>query len=260
MLKICNIQDFSLHDGPGIRTTIFLAGCPLRCVWCHNPETQQMTSTLIYEEKKCIVCKQCACCPNGVHAFTPQHIVSRESCTLCGACVAACPTDALQLSHKTLSDEEYFTLVERQKRLSGNDGGITFSGGEPLLQGEKLIELINKTEVHTAIETCGYADEDLFRRVVKSVDYVMFDLKIADDTLHQHYTGVSNKQILKNLEHLRNSGTEYILRTPLIPGVTDTHENLVALSTIVGNDNWEKLEYNVLTPAKYARIGKRYSL
>lgn len=260
MLNICNIQDFSLHDGPGIRTTIFLAGCPLHCLWCHNPETQSTTPVLIYEEKKCILCKQCALCPNGVHSFSPEHIVSRENCTLCGKCVSVCPTSALALSHKELSDEEYYNLVARQKRLSGEKGGITFSGGEPLMQGEKIIELISKTDIHTAIETCGYADENLFKRVIESVDFVMFDLKLADDTLHKKYTGVSNELILRNLEHLRNSGTEYILRTPLIPNITDTAENLDALSKIVGNDKWEKLEYNTLTPAKYDRIGKKYTL
>ncbi len=205
-------------------------------------------------------CKQCVCCPNGVHSFAPQHTVSRERCTQCGKCVSVCPTDALQLSHRELSNDEYFALVARQKRLSGNEGGITFSGGEPLLQGEALIDLINNTDAHTAIETCGYADERLFRRVIECVDYVMFDLKLADDALHQHYTGVSNALILRNLEHLRVSGKPFILRTPLIPGITHTEENLAALSTIVGDDEWEKLEYNALTPTKYQRIGKPFLL
>ena len=256
MLKISNVQDFTVHDGPGIRTTIFLAGCPLRCSWCHNPETQK--NTLIFEEKRCALCGGCSVCSSGVHSFNNGHILNRDKCILCGKCVEVCPTDALELSFKELTDQEFIDLAERQKRLSGENGGITFSGGEPLMQGEKIIELIEKIDIHTAIETCGYADEELFKRVINKVDYVMFDLKLADSELHKKYTGVSNQLILKNLENLRNSGKEFVLRTPLIPNITDTAENLAALSKIIGNDPWEKLEYNVLTPVKYDRIGKEY--
>ena len=260
MLKICNVQDFSLHDGPGVRTTIFLAGCPLKCVWCHNPETRNMTSTLIFEEKKCTSCKKCTVCPNDVHTFSPLHTVFREKCTLCGKCVTECNENALDFSTKDLSDEEFYELAERQKRLTGENGGITFSGGEPLMQGEKIIELAKSTDVNVALETCGYADENLFKRVIDSVDYVMFDLKLADENLHKKYTGVSNDLILRNLQILRNSGKDFVLRTPLIPNITDTKENLDAIKKIVGSDKWEKLEYNTLTPAKYARIGKEYLL
>lgn len=260
MLKICNIQDFSLHDGPGIRTTIFLAGCPLRCVWCHNPETQDKKPVLVYEAQACIHCGQCTICPNGVHRFSPEHTLQREHCHLCEQCVAACPTGALTVSQKELSDREFVALAEKQKRLAGNGGGITFSGGEPLMQGKALLRLMEMTDVHIAIETCGYADEDLFLAVVRRADYVMFDLKLADDQQHRQYTGVSNRLILRNLEQLRNSGTPFVLRTPLIPGITDTEDNLQAISRIVGKDPWEKLPYNSLTPAKYAKIGKPYTL
>ena len=128
------------------------------------------------------------------------------------------------------------------------------------MQGEELLRLMSSAKIHTAIETCGYGNEDLFQEVVKKADYIMFDLKLADDDLHRKYTGVSNRLILRNLEHLRNSGTPFLLRTPLIPGITDTQDNLDALSYIVGNDPWEKLEYNILTPAKYQRLGLNYSL
>ena len=258
LLKICNIQDFCLHDGPGIRTTIFLAGCPLRCEWCHNPETQSKKPVLIYEKEKCIGCKLCEGCQSGVHTFEQGHSILRDKCTLCGHCVSMCPACALEFSHKEISDEEFYKLAQKQKRLSKENGGITFSGGEPLMQGETILRLIGNTDIHTAIETCGYADEELFKKVISKVNYVMFDLKLADDAAHKKYTGVSNKLILKNLENLRACTTPYVLRTPLIPGITDTEKNLEALSEIVGNDTWEKLEYNVLTPSKYERIGKPY--
>lgn len=259
-MKICNIQDFSLHDGPGIRTTIFTAGCPLRCAWCHNPETQSLKSVLIYEKARCIGCRQCAQCKNSVHQFSPEHTIFRNKCDTCGFCVKNCNTSALSFSVRELSDNEYERLIFRQRRLSGNEGGITFSGGEPLFQGEELLRLMNKTDIHIAVETCGYADEVLFKAVIKRADYIMFDIKLADDEMHKKYTGVSNAPILRNLEHLRSSGTPFVLRTPLIKSVTDTKDNLLKLSNIIGNEPWEKLEFNPLTPAKYERIGKEYPL
>ncbi len=259
-LTISNIQTGTLHDGPGVRTTVFLAGCPLRCLWCHNPETQSMAPTLTFDVQKCTHCGICATCPSGVHAFTPEHTIVWDKCTRCGQCVAVCPQGALGFSSRALTVEEYDALVKRQARLVGDQGGITFSGGEPLLQGENLLHFLERTSLHTAIETCGYADQALFREVIDAVDYVMFDLKIAHSDTHRLYTGVHNHLILDNLEWLRRCGKPYLLRTPLIPGITDTQENLTALAHIVGDSPWETLPYNPLTPAKYDRIGRPYIL
>lgn len=258
-LKITNVQDFTLHDGPGIRTTLFLSGCPLRCAWCHNPETWEQEGILIFDAERCTVCGRCGLCENGVHTFEKTHGVHREKCILCGECVSACPTGALALSTRELSDGDYARIVERQLRIAGKEGGITFSGGEPLMQGRELIRLMKAYPVHTAIETCGYADAELFEEVVGAADYVMLDLKLASDELHRKYTGVSNAPILRNLDILRKSRTPFVLRTPLIPNITDTDENLSELKKIVGGDTWERLEYNVLTPVKYARIGRSLS-
>lgn len=259
-LKITDVQTFTLHDGPGIRTTIFLAGCPLRCVWCHNPEAKTQKNQLIFDSKKCTLCKACAVCPQNVHSFEDGHIIDRSACKLCGKCIAACKNGALKESVRQLSIEEYLNIAERQQRLAGENGGITFSGGEPTMQGEALIEFLKKTPIHKAIETCGYCEEELFKRVIENVDYVMFDVKIADEAMHKKYTGVSNELILKNLENLRKSGKPFILRTPLIEGITNTDKNLAEIEKIVLNDNWEKLNYNTLTPMKYDRIGEKYLL
>ncbi len=259
-LKITDVQSFTLHDGPGIRTTVFLAGCPLSCVWCHNPEAKSQKPILVFDVKKCTFCKACEICPNNVHTFDTLHKIDRSRCNLCGKCIEVCKPKALSVSVRTLSLNDYLGIVERQARLVGENGGITFSGGEPLSQGKALIEFLEKTTIHKAIETCGYADEELFKEVIKRVDFVMFDIKLADSELHKKYTGVSNDLILKNLEHLRKSGKPFVIRTPLIPGITDKKDNLSKIEKIVNGDKWEQLQYNTLTSLKYERIGENYSL
>ena len=261
-MRITDIQSFCLHDGPGIRTVIFLAGCPLSCPWCRNPEAREGRPLLSYDASLCIGCMQCAApCTEGVHRTSDgMHALHRDACTACGACTAVCPSGALTVPLRVLTEEELFSVAERQRRLCGEDGGITFSGGEPLLYGDELCRLIPRLGVHTAIETSGYADGALFRRVIEAVDYVMMDIKLAHDDAHCRYTGVSNRPILENLAILRKSGKPFLLRTPLIPGITDTAENLAAIERLVGNDPWERLPYHGAAESKHTRLGLSYHL
>jgi len=259
-LDITNIQTFSIHDGPGIRTTLFLAGCPLKCAWCHNPETQNGKPVLAFEGAKCTLCGRCAACPRMVHTFEQGHKINRDNCILCGECIKNCPADALSSSQRALTEEEYIKVARRQERIVGDGGGITFSGGEPLYQGERFLHFLSLYPIHRAVETCGFAPEDTFCKMLELADFVMFDVKLADSGRHRKYTGVPNEQILKNLDNLRQSGKRFILRTPLIPGITDTEENLAAIREIVKDDHWETLSYNPLTESKYRRIGREFTL
>ena len=247
---IFDIKEMAVHDGPGIRTTVFFKGCPLRCKWCHNPEGLSSQPQLMYKNARCTGCKNC------------QKKCEHDECKAFGRCMHACPENCLEISGRKVETKE---LAEELKQsaeiLGGTFGGFTFSGGEPLAQPEFLLELIEELkDYHLCIETCGFCDSKIFKSVMDKLDFIIMDIKIANNELHKKYTGVSNEIILENLKILKESGKPFIIRTPLIPNITDTKENLEAIEKIIGGSTWEKLPYNAAAGAKYKMLGMEYSL
>ena len=237
---VFDIKEFSLHDGPGARTTVFLKGCPLRCIWCHNPEGLNAEPQLLVKHNLCTHCNKC------------KQVCNHPECAPFNRCLHACPNGLLSVSGRYVSSDELAkSIMENNDIFTQTNGGVTFSGGEPLMQSSFLLETISKLNCHIAIQTSGYAKRDVFKEVINSVDYVMMDIKLADKNIHKKYTGVYNDIILENFQYLKNSGKEYVIRTPMIKNICDTAENLNSISQIIGDSHWEKLPENTLRQAKY---------
>lgn len=247
---IFDIKEFSIHDGPGARITVFLKGCPLRCKWCHNPEGLSCKPQLMIKENLCVHCMRCR--------MPCEH----EECKSFDRCIHACPNGCISVSGKVISDVELASKINSNAEvLNSMRGGVTFSGGEPLLQADFVCSAAEKLrDMHKAIQTSGYADIETYKKVILKMDYVMQDIKLADEEAHIKYTGVSNKKIIKNIEWLKDSGKKFVLRVPLIPDITDTDENLEKISKIAGSYPVELLRYNSLAGAKYKMIGMKYLL
>lgn len=245
---IFDIKEMAVHDGPGLRTTVFMKGCPLRCVWCHNPEGLTSKPQLMYKETRC---KKCGLC---------DRKCNHESCKPFGRCIKVCPENCLELVGREVEPAELAAEMEQSALVLGDSfGGFTFSGGEPLAQPEFILEVMQQLPAyHFCIETSGYTNEKTFRSVLEQLDYVIMDIKLADETAHRKYTGVSNKKILKNLDVLRESGKPCCIRTPLIPGITDTEDNLSTIKNLVSDLPHELLKYNPVGEAKYKMLGISY--
>ncbi|MBR4749982.1 MAG: glycyl-radical enzyme activating protein [Abditibacteriota bacterium] len=244
---IFDIKEFALHDGEGVRTTVFLKGCPLRCLWCHNPEGQSPLPELFQKRG----CRECGLCRRGC---------SHPDCRPFGRCLHVCPDNLITVAGR---ETDPVSLARELRRRSDAFGGITLSGGEPLLQPEFSLALLREfggAEGDTCLETCGYAPPDVFRRVTEACRCVYMDLKLADPAEHKKYTGRDNALILANLETLRERRDGWLLRVPLIPGITDTEANLTALARLAGGAPVELLEYNLLAGAKYGGLGRRYGV
>ena len=234
---VFNIQKYSLHDGPGIRTTVFLKGCPLRCWWCHNPESQSAAREVYRNLPRCVRCDQClAACPQRDH-HADLNDADPDDCLRCGACVEACPTEARQMVGRRMSIDDVMAAV-LQDRIFYDDsgGGVTFSGGEPLMQPEFLGELLDacrREGLHVAIDTCGFADQNRFLSLAQRSNLVLYDLKTLDDQLHEQFTGASNRMILDNLQALSRVHDNIWIRLPIIPGWNDEATGLKTTARFV---------------------------
>jgi pyruvate formate lyase activating enzyme len=262
-LRVTEIQRFCMHDGPGIRTTVFLKGCPLRCAWCHNPETQKMTSELLFYKNKCILCGGCeALCGSSAHSTCNEHGIDRQKCILCFECVENCPTGALEKCGEDMSIDQILEITQKDKAFYGENGGITVSGGEPFAQGEATIALLRECKergLSTAVETCGYADTETLYKAVEFVDLFLWDIKDTDDKRHKKHTGVSNKKIFENLSVINEMGARIRMRCILVNGVnTDkTHykELAVIAKKIKNFDGLELIPYHAYGGTKSVFLG-----
>ncbi|MDD2957764.1 MAG: glycyl-radical enzyme activating protein [Lachnospiraceae bacterium] len=242
--RLFNVQRFSVHDGPGIRTTLFFKGCNLRCRWCHNPESYKMEPEIQYLREKCIECGECRkVCEHGIRIEQGKR-TGLENCVLCQKCVDACMNGALKYAGREYTLEELTGLALRDRAYYENSGGgITASGGEPLLQSEfvgLLFQKMKEQGISTALDTAGNVEFEHFRRVLPFTDLVLLDIKIMDDELHRSYTGASNRKILENARRLMEMGQRMHIRVPVIAGVNDTLENAWALQKLI--DGYECVE------------------
>jgi glycyl-radical enzyme activating protein len=262
---IFDIQRGSMHDGPGIRTTVFLKGCPLHCIWCHNPESQSRTREISFRPESCAACEECVkTCLEGAHRIVEGiHIFDRSLCKQCGNCVETCLYEALKMAGKEQTVEDVMAVVLRDRPFyEQSGGGLTISGGEPLLQAEFTLELLQVAKVeglHTCLDTCGWTSKRLYEQVLPSVDLFLFDIKATDRETHRKLTGVSNALILSNLDFLIHQGAKIRLRCPLIPGVNDSPENLAGIAALSrrypGLEGIDLMAYHNIGNAKYERFG-----
>jgi pyruvate formate lyase activating enzyme len=266
-----NVQRFSTEDGPGIRTTVFFKGCPLHCAWCHNPEGLSSRPDLVWFDVRCIAARDCLrVCPEGALDLTPQGLrIDRERCTVCGACAEACPAAALEVIGRRWTPAALFSEVQKDAIFfETSGGGVTLSGGEPMVQAEFVIEfgrLLRQAERHVALDTCGVVPWELYERVLPLVNLVLFDLKILDRDRHRAATGMDNARILDNARRIAASGMPMWIRTPVIPGFTADEANVAALAEFIAAElptvqRWDLLAYTNLGQPKYRRLDRPYAL
>ena len=267
---VFDIKKYAIHDGPGIRTTVFFKGCPLRCWWCHNPEGQDLEPELVYRKNRCIGCGECIKkCPKQAIFLEDQHIsVNRKNCILCGNCSEVCPSDALSIAGRRMSAKEVLEEIEKDRAFyDESDGGVTFSGGEPFLQPGFLNALLDECKergIHTTVDTCGFAQYEIIEKMRDKVDLFLYDIKTMDARKHMKYTGASNEQILKNLKKLAEDGSSIVISFPLIPGINDDDKNAVRTAKLISSlpniKQVNLLPYHRAGIEKYRNLGKPYKL
>jgi len=232
---IFDIQRFALNDGPGIRTIVFFKGCPLRCIWCHNPESYDISPQLSYVKNKCQGCKLCVqACVHSVHTFeNGEHKVDNKSCKLCGECISLCCHYAVSIFGESLTAEQLAEKILIDRPYYGQEGGVTFSGGEPMKQFPFVLQLAKKLKtenIHICMETSGFAAVDHFMEIAPFIDLFLFDYKATSDNDHKRFTGVSKEKISCAFESLYEAGCKIILRCPLIPGTNDSQQHLEGIA------------------------------
>ena len=266
---VFNIQRFSVNDGPGVRTIVFLNGCPLRCKWCCNPESQQLKPVVMFKEQNCVGCGNCeVVCPTGASNLNVPGKIDHTKCITCGKCVEVCYHRALEMSGKEMSVEDLMVELYKDRIVyKRSGGGITVSGGEAFVQHEFLLELLKTCKSlgwHTAIETTGYTTTEVLDEVVPYLDLVMMDIKHVDPEVHKEYTGVSNERILENALYISHLAKEMIVRVPVIPGFNSDKNVIAAIAkftTYLHNvKELHLLPYHDLGSNKYAMMGKEYEL
>lgn len=267
---IFDIQKFCLHDGPGIRTTVFLKGCNIRCLWCHNPESFQKQPELSYTASNCIGCERCTTvCPVHAHSFDENgHHIDRSLCTACGTCVQECLTNALKIFGMERSVQDILSeVVKDRPYFEQSGGGITISGGEPATQYDFLLELLTeakKENLHICLETNGIVAPARFRELTRYVDLFLLDYKATGAGLHRRLTGVDNHLMLENLAYMNEIHHPLILRCPIIPGCNDTEEHFSAIRHLQESysciQSCEIMPYHSLGSSKWEQLGRDYSL
>ena len=263
-VPVAAIRRLTIHDGPGVRDTVFVKGCPLHCVWCHNPECISARPQLLFHTNLCKNCGTCVrACPYGVHSVDPEeHHLTRENCRLCGECVKACYFNALEICGEKMSAEEVYSKVIRDRDFYAPEGGVTLSGGEPALYPDfasDLFEKLKQTGIHTALDTCGAVDFGHYRKILPQTDLVLFDLKGMDPERHRKHTGMDNRLIHENLHKISDFGTAVEIRMPIVPGYNDFRDDiertgrlLAGIGTLV---RVRLLPYHAMAGNKYAAAG-----
>ena len=263
--NIFDIKKYAIHDGPGIRSTVFFKGCPLACRWCHNPEGLTVESQRIYRQERCIGCGECIqiCPQKGLTQSAVGVVADPVKCDLCQTCADHCPSEAVEFVGRKVTVDEVIKEIEKDIAFyDESGGGITFSGGEPLMQPEFLLQLLEACatlDLHRTVDTTGYADSELLMQVAQKTDLFLYDLKLMDAAKHREFTGVSNERILNNLRLLAQNGARIQVRVPIIPAINDDTENIdrtaVFVADLPGVEQIAILPFHNSARGKYGRLG-----